>query len=172
MSQSSCCCRGWAPAGSLAGSPPERSPDWPRLDRGTRNRPGFGHSRWGQRPTLIKRQVFCVKDRLYVVKHESWATMIVAPKSVRSLTTKGHEARWVLLRPGLERTAKAIPRTYDRSITDLSFRKNYGWITILSGHLQRSWALKIEKIPWQNKPRHQFKPLILRIKETITVPIH
>ena len=36
-----------------------------------------------------KRQVFCVGDRLKMVKHKAWATTIVAPKSVGSMTTKG-----------------------------------------------------------------------------------
>ena len=38
---------------------------------------------------LVKRQVFCVGDRLKMDKHKAWATTIVAPKSVGSLTTKG-----------------------------------------------------------------------------------
>ena len=38
---------------------------------------------------LVKRQVFCVGDRLKMDKHKAWATTIVAPKSVGSSTTKG-----------------------------------------------------------------------------------
>ena len=37
----------------------------------------------------VKRQVFCVGDRLKMVKHKAWATTIVAPKLVESMTTKG-----------------------------------------------------------------------------------
>ena len=37
----------------------------------------------------VKRQVFCEGDRLKMDKHKAWATTIVAPKSVGSLTTKG-----------------------------------------------------------------------------------
>ena len=37
----------------------------------------------------VKRQVFWVGDRLKMVKHKAWATTIVAPKSVGSMTTKG-----------------------------------------------------------------------------------
>ena len=36
----------------------------------------------------VKRQIFCVGNRLTIVKHKAWATTIVAPKSVRSMTTK------------------------------------------------------------------------------------
>ena len=38
---------------------------------------------------LVKRQVFCVRDRLKMDKHKAWATTIAAPKSVGSMTTKG-----------------------------------------------------------------------------------
>ena len=30
---------------------------------------------------LVKRQVFCIGDRLKMDKHKAWATMIVEPKS-------------------------------------------------------------------------------------------
>ena len=36
----------------------------------------------------VKRKVFCVRDGLKMVKHKAWATTIVAPKSVGSMTTK------------------------------------------------------------------------------------
>ena len=37
----------------------------------------------------LKRKVFCVGDRLKMVKHKAWATTIVTPKLVVSMTTKG-----------------------------------------------------------------------------------
>ena len=37
----------------------------------------------------VKRQVFCVGDRLKMDKHKAWASTIVAPKLVGSSTTKG-----------------------------------------------------------------------------------
>ena len=36
----------------------------------------------------VKRQVFCVGDRLKMDEHKAWATTIVAPKSVGLSTTK------------------------------------------------------------------------------------
>ena len=74
---------------------------------------------------LVKRQVFCVGDRLKMVKHQAWATTIVAPKLVGSkwgpvkLSQWPQKdrwcqlARWVQLRPRQERTAKAMSWTYD-----------------------------------------------------------
>ena len=37
----------------------------------------------------VKRQGFCVGDMLKMVKHQAWATTIVAPKLIGSMTTKG-----------------------------------------------------------------------------------
>ena len=38
---------------------------------------------------LVKRQVFCVGGRFKMVKHKAWATTLVMPESVESITTKG-----------------------------------------------------------------------------------
>ena len=37
----------------------------------------------------VKRQVFCIGESLKMVKHQAWATTIVASKSLGSMTTKG-----------------------------------------------------------------------------------
>ena len=37
----------------------------------------------------VKRQVFCIGESLKMVKHQAWATTIVAPKSLGSMTAKG-----------------------------------------------------------------------------------
>ena len=38
---------------------------------------------------MVKGQVFCIGDRLKMVKHQAWAIRIVVPKSVGPMTMKG-----------------------------------------------------------------------------------
>ena len=88
---------------------------------------------------LVKRQVFCVGDRLKMVKHQAWATTIVTPKSVGSMTTKGQMEP--TLRVSLtasqvgENSQRNVPQlTIVSSIlTGLIFRRNLRRRTALSG---------------------------------------
>ena len=55
----------------------------------------------------VKRQVFCVRDRLKMVTHRAWETTIGVSKSVGSMTTKGQMKPTCSVR-STERTAKAM----------------------------------------------------------------
>ena len=87
----------------------------------------------------VKRQVFCVGDRLKMDKHKAWASTIVAPKLVGSSTTKGQmkPTFWVSLtvsqagENGQINTPKHT--NVSRILTYLTFRRNQGRRTALSG---------------------------------------
>ena len=66
----------------------------------------------------VKRQVFCVGNRLKMVKHKACAITIVVPKSVGSMTTKGQmkptcRVSFKASQAG-ENSQKQCRRTYDR----------------------------------------------------------
>ena len=87
----------------------------------------------------VKREVFCVGDRLKMLKHKAWATTIIAPKLVGSMTTKGQmkpTCRVSLLasQAGENSQSNVPEHTIVSSIlTDLIFRRNLRRRTALSG---------------------------------------
>ena len=83
----------------------------------------------------VKRQVFCVGDRLNM----AWATTIVAPKSAGSMTTKGQmkptcRVSLTASQAGENSQSNVPEHTIVSSIlTDLIFRRNLRRRTALSG---------------------------------------
>ena len=136
----------------------------------------------------VKRQVFCVGDRLKMVKHQAWATTIVTPKSVGSMTTKGQMEP--TLRVSLtasqvgENSQRNVPQlTIVSSIlTGLIFRRNLRRRSALSGpslNLQssRTQAMHFKIQNLKSKQYHHnlninFQSWIIRINDKIIVPIH
>ena len=117
----------------------------------------------------VKRQVFCVGDRLKMVKNHAWATIIVVPKSVGSMTTKGQMKpifRVSLMASQVrENSQRNVPvHTIVSSIlTDLTFRRNLR--TALSGApLNQPGVFQTSKfIQYHHKLQHKFLILDLYV---------
>ena len=106
---------------------------------------------------LIERQVFCVWDRLKMIKHKVWATTIVAPKLVGSMTTR---VSLTASQEGENSQSNVHKHTIVSSIlTDLMiFRRNLRRRTALSGPT-------IESVKQPNS--YNTFPVILVLKKII-----
>ena len=88
---------------------------------------------------LAKRQVFCNVERLKMVKHQSWVTTIVVPKSVGSMTMKGQMKPTFRVSLTESQVGEKSQRNASEHIivssilTDLIFRRNLRRRTALSG---------------------------------------
>ena len=89
---------------------------------------------------LAKRQVFCNVERLKMVKHQSWVTTIVVPKSVGSMTMKGQMKPTFRVSLTESQVGEKSQRNASEHIivssilTDLIFRRNLRRRTALSGN--------------------------------------
>ena len=113
---------------------------------------------------LVKRQVFCVGDRLKMDKHKAWATTIVAPKSVGSSTTKGQmkptfRVSLTASQAGENSQISAPEHTNVSSIlTYLTFRRNQGRRTAPSGPTIESAKQPTSNNEFQNSNSTQYHP--------------
>ena len=111
---------------------------------------------------LVKRQVFCVGDRLKMDKHKAWATTIVAPKSVGSSTTKGQmkptfRVSLTASQAGENSQINAPEHTNVSSILAyLTFRRNQGRRTAPSGPTIESAKQQTSSNEFQNSNSTQY----------------
>lgn len=109
---------------------------------------------------LVKRQVFCVVGMLKMVKHKAWATTIVAPKLVGSMTTKGQmkpTCRVSLTASQVgENSQSNVPKHTILSsiLTDLIFRRNLRRRTAPSGPTLNLRGSRTRATRFQIQNRH------------------